>query len=106
MPACVIADVQGTGTAAYEPYRPLAAASILRFGGRSWSAAGRSRCSRVSRGRNGSSSSNSRTRRPALLVPFRTISACPEDPTGRLSRTVVPGGRSRLAVIRGVLIVG
>jgi uncharacterized protein (DUF1330 family) len=34
MPACVIADVQGTDTAAYEPYRPLAAAGILRFGGR------------------------------------------------------------------------
>jgi uncharacterized protein (DUF1330 family) len=34
MPACVIADVQGTDTAAYEPYRPLAASGILRFGGR------------------------------------------------------------------------
>jgi uncharacterized protein (DUF1330 family) len=33
MPACVIADVQGTDTSAYEPYRPLAA-RILRFGGR------------------------------------------------------------------------
>jgi uncharacterized protein (DUF1330 family) len=34
MPAYVIADVQVTDTAAYEPYRPLAAASIARFGGR------------------------------------------------------------------------
>ena len=34
MPAYVIADVQVTDAAAYEPYRPLAAASIARFGGR------------------------------------------------------------------------
>jgi uncharacterized protein (DUF1330 family) len=34
MPAYVIADVQVTDPAAYEPYRPLAAASIARFGGR------------------------------------------------------------------------
>jgi len=34
MPAYVIADVQVTGTAAHKPYRPLAAASIARFGGR------------------------------------------------------------------------
>jgi uncharacterized protein (DUF1330 family) len=34
MTAYVIADVQVTDTAAYEPYRPLAAASIARFGGR------------------------------------------------------------------------
>ena len=34
MPACVIADVQVTDTTAYDPYRPLAAASIARFGGR------------------------------------------------------------------------
>ncbi len=33
MPAYVIADVQVTDPAAYEPYRPLAAASIARFGG-------------------------------------------------------------------------
>jgi len=32
--AYVIADIQVTDTAAYEPYRPLAAASIARFGGR------------------------------------------------------------------------
>ena len=30
----VIADVQVTDAAAYEPYRPLAAASIAQFGGR------------------------------------------------------------------------
>ena len=34
MPAYVIADVQVTDPPAYEPYRPLAAASIARFGGR------------------------------------------------------------------------
>jgi uncharacterized protein (DUF1330 family) len=34
MPAYVIADVQVTDAAAYEPYRPLAGASIARFGGR------------------------------------------------------------------------
>jgi uncharacterized protein (DUF1330 family) len=34
MPAYVIADVRVTDPAAYEPYRPLAAASIARFGGR------------------------------------------------------------------------
>jgi uncharacterized protein (DUF1330 family) len=34
MPAYVVADVQVTDPAAYEPYRPLAAASIARFGGR------------------------------------------------------------------------
>jgi uncharacterized protein (DUF1330 family) len=34
MPAYVIADVQVTDPTAYEPYRPLAAASIARFGGR------------------------------------------------------------------------
>ncbi len=34
MPAYVIADVQVSDPAAYEPYRPLAAASIARFGGR------------------------------------------------------------------------
>ena len=34
MTAYVIADVQVTDSAAYEPYRPLAAASIARFGGR------------------------------------------------------------------------
>ena len=33
-PAYVIADVQVTDTAAYEAFRPLAAASIARFGGR------------------------------------------------------------------------
>jgi uncharacterized protein (DUF1330 family) len=34
MPAYIIADVQVTHPAGYEPYRPLAAASIARFGGR------------------------------------------------------------------------
>ena len=34
MPAYIIADIQVTDAAAYEPYRPLAAASIARFGGR------------------------------------------------------------------------
>ena len=34
MSAYVIADVQITDAAGYEPYRPLAAASIARFGGR------------------------------------------------------------------------
>jgi uncharacterized protein (DUF1330 family) len=34
MAAYVIADVQVTDPAGYEPYRPLAAASIARFGGR------------------------------------------------------------------------
>ncbi|MGH7047394.1 MAG: DUF1330 domain-containing protein [Stellaceae bacterium] len=34
MPAYIIAEVQVTDPAAYEPYRPLAAASIARFGGR------------------------------------------------------------------------
>lgn len=34
MPAYVIADVQVTDPAAYEAYRPLAGASIARFGGR------------------------------------------------------------------------
>jgi uncharacterized protein (DUF1330 family) len=34
MPAYVIADVQVTDPAGYEPYRPLAGASIARFGGR------------------------------------------------------------------------
>ncbi len=34
MPAYVIADVRVSDPAGYEPYRPLAAASIARFGGR------------------------------------------------------------------------
>jgi uncharacterized protein (DUF1330 family) len=34
MAAYVIADVRITDPAGYEPYRPLAAASIARFGGR------------------------------------------------------------------------
>jgi len=34
MPAYVIADVQVKNASGYEPYRPLAAASIARFGGR------------------------------------------------------------------------
>ena len=34
MPAYVIADVEVTHPAGYETYRPLAAASIARFGGR------------------------------------------------------------------------
>ncbi len=34
MPAYIIADVQVTDPAGYEPYRPLAAASIARFGGK------------------------------------------------------------------------
>ena len=34
MPAYVIAEVEVTDAAAYEPYRPLAGASIARFGGR------------------------------------------------------------------------
>ncbi|MBO0738399.1 MAG: DUF1330 domain-containing protein [Alphaproteobacteria bacterium] len=34
MPAYIIADIQISDQAAYEKYRPLAAASIARFGGR------------------------------------------------------------------------
>ena len=34
MPAFILAEIQVTDAAAYEPYRPLAAASIARFGGR------------------------------------------------------------------------
>lgn len=34
MPAYIIADVEVTDPVGYEPYRPLAAASIARFGGR------------------------------------------------------------------------
>jgi uncharacterized protein (DUF1330 family) len=34
MSAYVIAEIRVTDAAAYEPYRPLAAASIARFGGR------------------------------------------------------------------------
>jgi uncharacterized protein (DUF1330 family) len=34
MPAYIIADVDVTDPAGYESYRPLAAASIARFGGR------------------------------------------------------------------------
>jgi len=34
MPAYVIAEIKVTNPAGYEPYRPLAAASIARFGGR------------------------------------------------------------------------
>lgn len=34
MPAYVIADIQVSDTPAYDRYRPLAAASIARFGGR------------------------------------------------------------------------
>jgi uncharacterized protein (DUF1330 family) len=34
MPAYLLAEIQVTDAAAYEPYRPLAAASIARFGGR------------------------------------------------------------------------
>jgi len=33
VPAYIIADIQVTDTAAYDRYRPLAAASIARFGG-------------------------------------------------------------------------
>ena len=34
MPAYILAEIQVTDAAAYEPYRQLAAASIARFGGR------------------------------------------------------------------------
>jgi uncharacterized protein (DUF1330 family) len=34
MPAYIIADIQVTDPAAYDGYRPLAAASIAQFGGR------------------------------------------------------------------------
>ena len=34
MPAYIIAEIQVTDPTAYEGYRPLAAASIARFGGR------------------------------------------------------------------------
>jgi uncharacterized protein (DUF1330 family) len=34
MPTYIIADIKVTDPAGYEPYRPLAAASIARFGGR------------------------------------------------------------------------
>ena len=34
MPAYIIADIQVTDPANYDQYRPLAAASIARFGGR------------------------------------------------------------------------
>ena len=34
MPAYILAEIQVIDAAAYEPYRPLAAASIGRFGGR------------------------------------------------------------------------
>jgi uncharacterized protein (DUF1330 family) len=34
MPAYIIADIQVTDPVAYDHYRPLAAASIARFGGR------------------------------------------------------------------------
>jgi uncharacterized protein (DUF1330 family) len=34
MPAYVIAEVNVTNPAGYEPYRPLAGASIARYGGR------------------------------------------------------------------------
>ena len=34
MAAYILAEIQVTDAAAYEPYRPLAAASIARFGGR------------------------------------------------------------------------
>jgi uncharacterized protein (DUF1330 family) len=34
MPAYIIADIQVTDPVAYDDYRPLAAASIARFGGR------------------------------------------------------------------------
>jgi uncharacterized protein (DUF1330 family) len=34
MPAYILAEIQVTDEAAYEPYRPLASASIARFGGR------------------------------------------------------------------------
>jgi uncharacterized protein (DUF1330 family) len=33
MPAYILAEIHVTDAAAYEPYRPLAAASIARFGG-------------------------------------------------------------------------
>jgi len=34
MPAYILAEIHVTDEAAYAPYRPLAAASIARFGGR------------------------------------------------------------------------
>jgi uncharacterized protein DUF1330 len=34
MPTYIIAEIQITDSAAYDEYRPLAAASIARFGGR------------------------------------------------------------------------
>jgi uncharacterized protein (DUF1330 family) len=34
MAACIVAQVEVTNAAAYEPYRPLAAASITQYGGR------------------------------------------------------------------------
>ena len=61
MAAYVIADVQVTDPAGYEPYRPLAAASIARFGGRLSCAAATLTCSKAPPSRSGSSSSNSPT---------------------------------------------
>jgi uncharacterized protein (DUF1330 family) len=34
MPAYILAEIQVTDAVGYEPYRPLAAASVARFGGR------------------------------------------------------------------------
>ena len=73
MTAYVIADIQVTDTAAYEPHRPLAAASIAQFGGRFilLCAAARSICSKAIPSRNVSSSSNLRIPIPAAAGAAR-----------------------------------
>lgn len=63
MSAYVIVEIKVHDTANYEEYRPLAAASVARHGGRCVAAAGTPRPSKGT-GRDGSSSSNSKTSRP------------------------------------------
>ena len=64
MPAYIIAEIQVTDPTAYDGYRPLAAASIARFGGRFAVRRASSICSKAGPSRNGSLSSNSRMQIP------------------------------------------
>jgi Domain of unknown function (DUF1330) len=77
VPVYIIADIQVTDPAAYEPYRPLAAASIARFGGRFTVRGGPVELLEGGpQPESGSWSSNSRTRRrPAAGTIRRNIRA-------------------------------
>jgi uncharacterized protein (DUF1330 family) len=65
MAAYVIADIQVTDPTSYDRYRPLAAASVARFGGRFVVRGGKVDLLKAHPSRSGSSSSNF----PMLIPP-------------------------------------